>query len=97
MLGSFFNIFFRKSFFFQCMINKNPLQPVKNKVQFSGSSRVHKMATNSNNGSIFRPIIVLNLTAEMLYVLNQRMVAQSINHSKQREVISSILNKACGR
>jgi hypothetical protein len=75
------------------MINKNPLQPVKNKVQFSGSSRVHKMATN-NNGLIFRPIIVLNLTAEMLYVLNQRMVAQSIHHSKQREVITSILNKA---
>ena len=51
----------------------------------------------SNNGLTFRPIIVLNLTAEMLYVLNQRMVAQSIHFLKQREVITSILNKACER
>jgi len=43
---------------------------------------------------IYQPIILISLTSEMLYVLNQRMVAQSIEHGKQRDVITAILQKA---
>ena len=40
------------------------------------------------------PFLILNLTSEMLYVLNQRMVAQSIDFDKQKQVIESIIIKA---
>ena len=65
-------------------------------LELSGASRIHRAKT-TKMAEIFRPIIVLNLTSEMLYVLNQRMVAQSISYAKQREVISSILSEACER
>jgi len=47
-----------------------------------------------NGECVYQPFIVLSLTSEMLYVLNQRMVAQAIDRSKQRDVIVAILQKA---
>lgn len=50
--------------------------------------------SSSNINPNIEPLIILNLTTEMLYVLNQRMVAQSIPYEKQKQVIAEIINKA---
>ena len=55
---------------------------------------LQKLSSTMSLPTNIEPILIINLTTEMLYVLNQRMVAQSIDYEKQKQVISEIVLKA---